>query len=209
MGVAEPEKPGRRRQPEVVRERVLGAALSVFAARGFEGATLQQVANRAGVSLPLIVYHFKSKEGLWQSVIEDGVRRFEQQLQSVLASDGDLSAGEQLRKVIEATVRVSVQIPEFHRILSNEAFSMSDRLRWMCERFARRHFNTITGLIARAQDEGGVIDLEPDRVSRIIVDMATISSSAAEYEHLTGRDPFSTAEVEATINAINKVVFSD
>src|SRR5690554_3522058 len=94
VGVAEPEKPGRRRQPEVVRERVLGAALSVFAARGFEGATLQQVANRAGVSLPLIVYHFKSKEGLWQSVIEDGVRRFEQQLQSVLASDGDLSAGE-------------------------------------------------------------------------------------------------------------------
>ncbi|MFA5495488.1 MAG: TetR/AcrR family transcriptional regulator [Porticoccaceae bacterium] len=200
-------KPQRRRQPEKVREKVLKAALAMFAARGYEGATLQQVAKMAEVSLPLIVYHFKSKEKLWQAVIEEAVRHFDQLIDGVISDDSELSAGERLRAIIEATVRVSVKFPEFHRIMATESYALTERLTWICENFAKRHYTIITTLIAAAQAEGGVIDLEPYRLSGVIVDMANSASRAAEYQILTGRDPFSSEEVENTIVAINKVVF--
>lgn len=200
-------KPQRRRQPEKVRESVLKAALATFAARGYEGATLQQVAKMAEVSLPLIVYHFKSKEKLWQAVIEEAVRHFDQLINAVMNDDSDLTAGGRLQAIIEAIVRVSVKFPEFHRIMATESYALTERLTWICENFAKRHYTLITALITEAQAEGGVIDLEPYRLSGIIVDMANSTSRAAEYQILTGRDPFSSEEVENTIAAISKVVF--
>lgn len=200
-------KPQRRRQPEKVRESVLKAALATFAARGYEGATLQQVAKMAEVSLPLIVYHFKSKEKLWQAVIEEAVRHFDQLINAVMNDYSDLTAGERLQAIIEAIVRVSVKFPEFHRIMATESYALTERLTWICENFAKRHYTLITALITEAQAEGGVIDLEPYRLSGIIVDMANSTSRAAEYQILTGRDPFSSEEVENTIAAISKVVF--
>ncbi|MCE0762362.1 TetR family transcriptional regulator [Pseudonocardia kujensis] len=52
------------------REQVLAAAEVVFARKGFDGATMREVAEAAGVGLSLVVYHFTTKEGLYQSIFE-------------------------------------------------------------------------------------------------------------------------------------------
>lgn len=199
------EKQTRRRQPEVIRKRILHASLSIFAARGFEGATLQQIASKAKVSQPLMVYHFKSKKGLWQAMIEHTVGEFDRYLEETTSKQA--TATEQLRDIIEATVRVSREFPEFRRIMVNDAFSKNARLEWMGENFAKRHHNLITQLIAAAQQEGEVIMIDPSRLSFLINEMATHPSRAAEYEYLTGKNPCTDEEVEDTIDAINTVVF--
>src|SRR5271170_1788029 len=53
-----------------VRSRIVDAALHTFAAHGFGGATMQEIADMAAVKLPLIVYHFGSKRKLWESVVD-------------------------------------------------------------------------------------------------------------------------------------------
>jgi AcrR family transcriptional regulator len=197
----------RRRQPEQVRERILAAALSVFAARGFDGATMQLIATQSGASLPLIVYHFKSKEKLWQAVIENTVAHFDALIEKATQKNNGHTATEQLKDVIEAIVRVSVALPEFRRILETESYTMTPRLQWIGDNFARRHHKIITGLIKKAQDERQVVNVEPHRLSYMITGMATNSSNGAEYQYLTGLDPSSNEEVEGCIQAINKLVF--
>ena len=44
------------------RERILAAALEVFAERGFDGARTREIADRAGANLGLIKYYFDGKE---------------------------------------------------------------------------------------------------------------------------------------------------
>ena len=51
------------------RERILSAAESLFAVRGFEGVSTTQIAKVAGITQPLIHYHFKNKEALWKATI--------------------------------------------------------------------------------------------------------------------------------------------
>jgi len=46
------------------RERIRDSAIAAFAERGFDAASLRDIAQRAGVSAALIVHHFGSKEGL-------------------------------------------------------------------------------------------------------------------------------------------------
>ena len=55
---------------EETRSRILEAALELFAASGFEGASTRTIAEQAGVNLPAIQYYFGSKEGLYRAVVE-------------------------------------------------------------------------------------------------------------------------------------------
>jgi AcrR family transcriptional regulator len=56
-------------QPAGTRERILEAALPLFAARGFDGTSTRQVAQAAGVNVATLAYHFEGKEGLYREVI--------------------------------------------------------------------------------------------------------------------------------------------
>ena len=63
--------PGERRQDaERSRRLLLDAAKEEFAAKGFAGARVQDIADRAGLNKQLISYHFGGKEGLWNALTE-------------------------------------------------------------------------------------------------------------------------------------------
>lgn len=63
-----PEPEDRQRDAERSRRRLLEAALAEFASKGFAGARVQDIAQRAGVNKQLINYYFGSKEGLYREL---------------------------------------------------------------------------------------------------------------------------------------------
>jgi TetR/AcrR family transcriptional regulator len=65
----------RRRDAEGTRKRILDAALSEFAARGFAGARVADIAQGAGVNQQLISYYFGGKEGLYDELLAQWHRR--------------------------------------------------------------------------------------------------------------------------------------
>ncbi len=58
------------------RDKILEVALAAFAERGYHGATMRDIARRAGVSQSLVQYHFKGKEALWNKVGEETTADF-------------------------------------------------------------------------------------------------------------------------------------
>src|SRR5580700_11574702 len=55
-----------------VRGATVAAAMRLFAAHGFEGTALQDIADAVGVSKPAVLHHFPSKEHVRQAVL-DGI----------------------------------------------------------------------------------------------------------------------------------------
>jgi TetR/AcrR family transcriptional regulator len=58
----------RQRDPERTKARILEAATEEFAAKGFAGARVSEIAARAGVNQQLIAYYFDGKEGLYREM---------------------------------------------------------------------------------------------------------------------------------------------
>ena len=52
------------------REQLIGIGRKHFADRGFEGATVEEIASSAGVSKPVVYEHFGGKEGLYAVVVD-------------------------------------------------------------------------------------------------------------------------------------------
>jgi len=99
------------------RSIILDAALEVFSAYGFRGSTIDQIAEKAGMSKPNLLYYFPRKDDIYVTVLE-------KTLEDWLAPFKDIDpAGdpvEELRKYTIQKLRMSAQQPERSQLFANE-----------------------------------------------------------------------------------------
>lgn len=55
------------------RERLFTAAVSLFARKGYAASSVREIVEAAGVTKPVLYYHFGDKEGLFRAIMEDAV----------------------------------------------------------------------------------------------------------------------------------------
>lgn len=79
-------------------EAILQAARDVFVEKGFEGATMQMIADRAGINKALVHYYFRNKERLFESVFTEAFTQIIPPLLSLLNSD--LPIEEKIRQFV-------------------------------------------------------------------------------------------------------------
>ena len=80
MGMVRQRMTGKER-----REQLISIGREVFAERGFEGASVEEIAARAAVSKPVVYEHFGGKEGLYAVVVDREMIRLEQIITEALS----------------------------------------------------------------------------------------------------------------------------
>ena len=71
------------------REQLLDVGRGLFADKGFEGTTVEEIAARAEVSKPVVYEHFGGKEGLYAVVVDREIRQLLDAITGALTSVGD------------------------------------------------------------------------------------------------------------------------
>ncbi|MEM9574281.1 MAG: HTH-type transcriptional regulator RutR [Pseudomonadota bacterium] len=99
------------------RSLILAAALNVFSTDGYRGATLDRIAERAGMSKTNVLYYFPSKEEIYHTALEQTVEGWLDPFEAI-AADGDPI--EELRRYISFKLRMSAEQPEASRLFANE-----------------------------------------------------------------------------------------
>src|SRR5207302_7893203 len=90
-----------RRSPEEARRLILDTAQALIARAGPEGLRLQEIAAAAGISHPLILHHFGSREGLVRALTQEAAAELRDTLIASMESP-DYSLEQQLDQVFEA-----------------------------------------------------------------------------------------------------------
>jgi AcrR family transcriptional regulator len=104
----------RTRKSEETRARLLDAAATVFSDKGYAGARLADIAERAGMHTPGVYYYFPSKEELVEEVLRVGVARSRGYVQErVAALPAGASALDRLRAAIEGHVLTVLEIGDY------------------------------------------------------------------------------------------------
>jgi TetR/AcrR family transcriptional regulator len=99
------------------KEVILEAALDVFSASGFRGATVDQIAAKAGMSKPNLLYYFRRKEDIYVALLEHTLTDWLEPLRG-LDSSGDPM--EELGRYISAKMEMSNANPKASRLFANE-----------------------------------------------------------------------------------------
>ena len=82
-------RPTRLQKREANRQRILTAARAVFGARGYHAATIEDIADEAGLSNGAIYYNFGSKEDLFLALLDDRLEERLEHLRTTLGAAAD------------------------------------------------------------------------------------------------------------------------
>ncbi|GLZ39816.1 TetR/AcrR family transcriptional regulator [Actinokineospora sp. NBRC 105648] len=69
------------------RQQLLDVARSLFAEKGFDGASIEEIAHRANVSKPVVYEHFGGKEGIYAVVVDREMRALLDGMTAALSED--------------------------------------------------------------------------------------------------------------------------
>lgn len=212
--MAKPRAPLPDRTPrpsaDPTRDRIAAAAVDQFAERGFAGATTRQIAAQAGVTQPLLNYHFRSKDDLWRAAVDSLFAS----LTASMAEHREQTRG--IDELTRAKLRVrefvvfSARNPQLHRIITQESRSDSERMDYLVEHHVRPLYEATVALFEHLVTDGVVPDIGPAHLYYILTGAgATMFVLAPECRRLTGLDPTSDDLIEAHADAVCTLLFGE
>ena len=144
------------------RDLIISEALSCFADAGYDGTSLNMIAERVGIRRPSLLHHFASKDALYEEVFErllsDWIFRIE-----VLASD-EAQGWAKIELVIDVGFRFFEENPDYVRLLRREALDGGSRLGIDLAGVVRPLFDRAVAYFAREMDLGTFRQHDPEQL---------------------------------------------
>lgn len=197
-----------RPSADQTRQRILDAALDLFADRSFDGASTREIAQRAGVAQPLLNYHFCSKDELWRAAVDD---LFETLNAALTARREGLRGVDELtvmRLLVREFVRFCAHRPQLHRIITGECKAEGPRMDWLVERHVRPLYDSTTEQFARLTEKGLLPAIAPVHLYYVLTGAASsMFVLGAECRRLSGLDPTADEVIAAHMDAVSRLLF--
>ena len=158
-------RPSRSERTADKRERILKAAIKVFARKGFYAARVSEIAKAAGVADGTIYLYFRNKDDVLTSVFESRITRLVEVLREIVGSGGTFE--ERFTRIVELQLGVLEGRRDLAEVVTVNLRQSSKLLKQFAAPFFVQYLEVMAGLIADAQREGAVrADLSPRLVAR-------------------------------------------
>jgi TetR/AcrR family transcriptional regulator len=175
------------------REVILDAALEVFSLHGFRGATLDQIAEVAGLSKPNLLYYFPSKEEVHKALLTGLLATWLDPLRKMDPK------GDPLREILGYVRRkldLARDYPRESRLFANEILQGAPRMREAIEGDLRALVTDKAQVLAHWMDEGRIARVDP---VHLIFSIWALTQHYADFDVQVravlgpGHDPFAEA----------------
>lgn len=179
-GSAAAERKPRTRDAEATKTRILDAAKREFAKNGLGGARVDVIAEKARANKRMIYHYFASKEGLFQTILENAyvdIRLAEQKLNL-----DHLAPKEALERLVRFTWDYYLKNPEFITLVNSENLHRAKHLKKseVVKVYSRKFVSMVTTILDRGV-AAGVFRAGIDPVQ------LNITIAAIGYYYLTNR----------------------
>jgi AcrR family transcriptional regulator len=143
-----------------VEKEILAEATHLFAARGVEATSLQDVADAVGVKKQSLLYHYASKDVLHRAVLEALLSRWNETLPRLLRA---ASREDRFDAILDETIGFFSEDPSRARLLLREALDRPAEMRTLLGEFVSPWLAVLSENIAKAQTAGVIRrDVDPE-----------------------------------------------
>jgi TetR/AcrR family transcriptional regulator len=151
-------QPPRTRIQKKNRKAILDAALDVFSAHGFRGATLDQIAAEAGLSKPNLLYYFPSKEAIHVALLSALMDTW---LDPLREMDAHGDPREEILGYVRRKLQMSRDFPRESRLFANEIVQGAPRIGPALETDLKNLVDEKAAVIRGWVNEGRIAPVDP------------------------------------------------
>jgi TetR/AcrR family transcriptional regulator len=197
-----------RSPDDPARDRILAAAIDLFSERSFDGASTREIAARAGVTQPLLNYHYRSKDELWRAAVDSLFDLLERSMNDRVAEIADADEVTGAKRLVREFITFSARNPQLHRLITQECKADGARMDYLVERHVRPLYNRTVALFERLARDGAVPPIAPAHLYYILTGAGpTMFVLAPECRRLSGLDPESDEVIDAHADAVCLLLF--
>jgi AcrR family transcriptional regulator len=102
-------------------EKILNTAISVFEEKGYSGTRMQEIADKAGINKALLHYYYKSKERMFQIILERALNLLMPKVVAAFKNDYDLFTS--IEKFVSAYIDTLIKHPHLPGFVLHELSS--------------------------------------------------------------------------------------
>ena len=174
-------------------EAILDAALDVFSTHGFRGATLDQIAEVAGLSKPNLLYYFPSKEAIHTALLSELLDTW---LDPLRAMDRNGDPMTEIMSYVRRKLEMSRDFPRESRLFANDILQGAPFMRGAIEGDLKRLVDEKSGILRHWMAEGRIATLPP---AHLIFSIWALTQHYADFDVQVravlgeGHDPFAEA----------------
>ncbi len=140
------------------RESILDAALEVFSQHGFRGATLDQIADGAGLSKPNLLYYFPSKEAVHKALLTGLLDTW---LDPLRAMDPQGDPVAEVLAYVRRKLDLARDYPRESRLFAGEILQGAPRMREAIEGDLKALVDDKAKVLIRWMDDGRIARVDP------------------------------------------------
>ena len=137
---------------------ILEAALDVFSAHGFRGATLDQVADAAGLSKPNLLYYFPSKDAVHAALLGQLLKTWLDPLRAIDPGGDPMT---EIMGYVRHKLQLSRDYPRESRLFANEILQGAPRIMAAIEGDLKALVDEKAALLSAWMDQGRIARLSP------------------------------------------------
>jgi TetR/AcrR family fatty acid metabolism transcriptional regulator len=178
------------------RERIIVAAIEVFARTGFHGARVADIAEQAGIAYGLVYHYFHNKEDILAAIFTERWTEYVDYLREV--GEMELGFREQMRRLVHFWVEVYRREPDLMTVMINEVTRSYEFLESHDIGTVMVAFEAIETMISRARERGEVAPgVDPQLASYIVFGAAEMLLTGYVMRTLRRSDPSAFAADES------------
>jgi len=145
--------------------RIVQAALHLFGTLGYRGTTVDDIAQRAGMSKANVLYYFKHKEDVYVAVLQHTLTVWLEPLRTLDASG---NPREELIRYIRAKLALSRSHPEASRLFANEVLQGAEKISPHFDIELKDLVDNTCAVLQGWMDQGHLVQVEPLHVLFLI-----------------------------------------
>lgn len=161
-----------------VRSEILTQATRLFAEQGYDGTSVQEIADAVGIRKPSLLYHFKSKDELRENVLAEMLAHWNAVLPGLLLK---ASTEERFDATMEALTEFFIADPDRARLFLRETLDRPESMQALLAEFVKPWVDLLAAQLERAKTQGLVKpDVDPQAYAVEVISMAVAGTSVID-----------------------------
>ena len=140
---------------------ILNAAFEEFEEKGYNGARMQSIANRAGINKALLHYYYKSKDAMFKLILNKAFNLLMPKIVSIFEEDTDFF--ETIEKFVSTYINILINNPYIPNFVTQEINNNPTRLLNLVKS-PGINLNPVKEKITKAVEDGIIEEIDPNQL---------------------------------------------
>ena len=164
------------------KRKIFETSMELFAKKGYDATSIEEITATVGVAKGTLYYHFSSKEGIFNFLVEEGMKLLKNSID--IKTSKLEKATDKIKAIILIQIKVIIKYENLITIVLNQVWG-NEQINKFCQQYVFKHIETIQKVVEEGIKNGEIVPGNPEAIA---TEIFGLTCSSLMYKLKTGEE---------------------